>query len=430
MKAQVIYNEKAQAVRRSRAQVIYNQSDQKLINVDLLAGNRIGPQGLKGDSAYTVAKKHGFQGTEEQWLLSLKGQTGAVGPQGEKGQKGDTGEVGPKGDKGDKGDVGPRGFMGPTGPQGPVGAKGDKGAAFTYNDFTPDQLEALRGPRGRQGPQGQKGDKGNTGRTPVITASRDDKITTLYSDGQFIVNIRDGEKGEQGIQGIQGPKGEKGDRGDSYILTQADKIEIANIIDIPIEDVQINNTSILQGKIANIPIANSNTLGVAKVGGNGLNIIDGQIMVSRCTDDEIKAGINQNKPVVPSNQNISTFYGLAKAAGDITQSVSSNAVGIYTDEAKAAIKSMLGFATSSDISDAISQIVGFDFSIVQQLPATGQKGIIYLISHSHDVNDGYDEYIWINNGYEKLGHTDVDLSGYMETTDIITNAQIDTILGS
>ena len=84
----------------------------------------------------------------------------------------------------------------------------------------------------------------------------------------------------------------------------------------------------------------------------------------------------------------------------------------------------------SAIQDALADITGFDFTIVQNLPVTGEKGVIYLIAHNHDVNDGYDEYIWINNGYEKLGHTDVDLSGYMETTDIITNTQIDTILGS
>ncbi len=41
--------------------------------------------------------------------------------------------------KGDKGDVGP---------QGPDGPKGDP---FTYNDFTPDQLERLKGPQGPDG---------------------------------------------------------------------------------------------------------------------------------------------------------------------------------------------------------------------------------------------------------------------------------------
>ena len=39
-----------------------------------------------------------------------------------------------------------------------------------------------------------------------------------------------GEQGVQGIQGIQGEKGDKGDKGDAYILTEADKTEIAGLV--------------------------------------------------------------------------------------------------------------------------------------------------------------------------------------------------------
>ena len=46
-------------------------------------------------------------------------------------------------------------------------------------------------------------------------------------------------------------------------------------------------------------------------------------------------------------QHASTFYGLAKAAGDTTQPSSSNEVGTYTDFAKASIKSMLGIVDGS-----------------------------------------------------------------------------------
>lgn len=80
---------------------------------------------------------------------------------------------------------------------------------------------------------------------------------------------------------------------------------------------------------------------------------------------------------------------------------------------------------SAAIADAISQITGFDFEIVQQLPASGEKGIIYLIAHSHGVNDGYDEYIWVVNKFERLGNLDIDLSGYLQTSNIISNAEID-----
>ena len=38
---------------------------------------------INGKSAYEIAVEAGFQGTEEEWLESLKGQTGAQGPQGD-----------------------------------------------------------------------------------------------------------------------------------------------------------------------------------------------------------------------------------------------------------------------------------------------------------------------------------------------------------
>ena len=68
-----------------------------------------------------------------------------------------------------KGDTGPKGDAGPIGPQGPKGNKGDtglqgpKGEPFTYDDFTPEQLEGLKGPKGDTGPQGEQGPQGIQG---------------------------------------------------------------------------------------------------------------------------------------------------------------------------------------------------------------------------------------------------------------------------
>ena len=49
------------------------------------------------------------------------------------------------------------------GEKGEKGDKGDTGAAFTYEDFTPEQLAALKGPKGDNGPKGDTGPKGETG---------------------------------------------------------------------------------------------------------------------------------------------------------------------------------------------------------------------------------------------------------------------------
>lgn len=78
-----------------------------------------------------------------------------------------------------------------------------------------------------------------------------------------------------------------------------------------------------------------------------------------------------------------------------------------------------GYQTASDVSTAINTaiagITGISFEIVQVLPATGDAGTIYLIlSSSGATGDIYDEYIYINNAWEKIGTTAVDLSTYTQ----------------
>lgn len=207
-------------------------------------------------SAYLIAVKNGYKGTEKEWLESLRGEkgepfvytdftaeqlarlrgpqglqgeTGPQGPRGPKGEKGDPGDTGPQGiqgvqgEKGDTGEQGPIGETGPQGPKGDTGAtgaqgpKGDqgeqgvqgpagpKGDAFTYADFTEEQLAALKGPKGDTGDVGPQGPQGETG----ATGPQGPKGDTGDTGPQGI----QGPKGDTGATGAQGPKGEKGDTG-------------------------------------------------------------------------------------------------------------------------------------------------------------------------------------------------------------------------
>ena len=87
----------------------------KKININMKMGGCCGGggSGKDGKSAYELAVEAGFEGTLEEWMAGLKGDTGPQGP------KGDTGPAGPQGPKGD---------TGATGPQGPQGPKGDPGS--------------------------------------------------------------------------------------------------------------------------------------------------------------------------------------------------------------------------------------------------------------------------------------------------------------
>lgn len=81
----------------------------------------------------------------------------------------------------------------------------------------------------------------------------------------------------------------------------------------------------------------------------------------------------------------------------------------------------------SAITNAISGIQGISYEVVQTLPATGAAGTIYLISNGGSGQNIYDEYIWTGSAFEKIGTTDVDLSGYQPKMDAITNAQINSL---
>ena len=114
------------------------------------------------------------------------------------------------------------------------------------------------------------------------------------------------------------------------------------IPEVPVQDVQVNGVSVVTDGVANVPVASNTTFGVAKGLNNfGIWVSSGFWQIYKATNADIAAGTDNYKPIVPSIQERSTFYGLAKAAGDTTQSQSSNAVGTYTDSAKSAISQML-----------------------------------------------------------------------------------------
>ena len=136
---------------------------------------KTGEAGFKGYylSAYAIAQKHGYTGTEAEWLASLKGD------------------------------------------------KGDTGAAFTYDMFTAAQLEALK-VKGDKGDPGAKGDKGDPG-----APGKDG------TDGKDGAPGKDGTPGTPGADGAPGAAGYTPVRGTDY-WTAADIAEIKGYVDAAI----------------------------------------------------------------------------------------------------------------------------------------------------------------------------------------------------
>lgn len=213
--------------------------------------------------------------------------------------------------------------------------------------------------------------KGDTGNGISSTTLNDDYTLTLsFTDGTTYTT-----------PSIRGEKGEQGDPATSMEIHICSASEydaetriptIANPNDktfylVPTEDgtspdlftewVYVNNAWEMFGSakidlsnyVMNTDYATLNQGGVVKVGGLGIIITNGEIQISPASSSQIKRGSGNTAPINASKEHEATFYGLAKASGDTTQSQSDNPVGTYTDEAKSAIQTMLDVPSKSDI---------------------------------------------------------------------------------
>lgn len=173
--------------------------EKKEFDLMQLKGDK-GERGEKGDKGNAFI----FADFTPEELASLKGEKG------EKGDKGDAFKYtdfteeqlaalkGPKGDKGDIGPIGPQGETGPVGPQGPKGDSGEKGEQgiqgvkgdpFTYDDFTPEEIDGLKKPATDAANELNK--YLDIVKLPVVETSASE--TTLAMDANKVYDITIGE---------------------------------------------------------------------------------------------------------------------------------------------------------------------------------------------------------------------------------------------
>lgn len=190
-----------------------------------------------------------------------------------------------------------------------------------------------------------------------------------------------------------------------------------------------------------LPTASADTLGGIKVGAN-LTITNGVLSADAQAVDEATtttAGLMSAADKVKLNGiDASADVNVIEAItvnGNAT-TVTNKTVNVTVPTNNNQLTNGAGYQTASDvnslISTAIGDLEGVSFSVVNSLPVTGDSAVIYLVADTHsDSNDAYDEYIWLSsaNKYEKIGNTDVDLSDYYNTTNLvaITDSEINTI---
>lgn len=205
--------------------VVVKDTDNKVIEVI-----SVGKQGISGKSAYTIAVENGFEGTEKEWLSSLKGNPFTyndftpeqllqlVGPQGKAGYY-YIPSVSKDGivswtNNGNLNNPTPINIKGPQGDQGIQGEKGDRGYYFTPFVDSDGNLSWTNNGN-LDNPisvniKGDKGDKGSIGNAATIaigTVSTGDENTDVIVTNTGTIN--------NAILNFTIPKGSKGDKGDT-----------------------------------------------------------------------------------------------------------------------------------------------------------------------------------------------------------------------
>lgn len=222
-------------------------ADEVSVSEDGSAAASVGEDLPRGKSAYEIAKENGFNGTEAEWLASLKGEPGAPGASGKDGENGKTpyvgdngnwyigaddtgkpsrGAKGDKGEKGEKGDTGAQGIQGEQGIQGVQGEKGDKGE------------KGAQGPQGLQGPPGATG---ADGKTPNITIGN---VETLEAGQNATASM--GGTAESPVLNLGIPRGAKGEPG------QGGSVDIVTSVSASSTDSEVPSAKCLYDLVGNI----------------------------------------------------------------------------------------------------------------------------------------------------------------------------------
>lgn len=153
-----------------------------------------------------------------------------------------------------------------------------------------------------------------------------------------------------------------------------------------VSDVKVNGISVVENGVAKIPVADNSTIGAVRVldGDHGLQVTSTMIQILKANDNDIKNAATNYRPITPTQQHKSVFFGLATASGNSDQASSNNAVGIYTEDAKSKISDMLtapenvsGTTPSISAKAGVRYVCGECASLDIAAPASGCIDVLF-----------------------------------------------------
>ena len=150
-------------------------------------------------------------------------------------------------------------------------------------------------------------------------------------------------------------------------------------------------------------------------GGTGEKI---PVTLIKGTDEMILTGLlSENKQIVircDKDSQLTVYTNTLETPGNrVSEITEENSQTVTAYPNVAAVKSY--------VDEKVQGVISFDSLIVDELPKTGVKGVVYFVPHTHLwSNDSYDEYMWTGEKFEKIGNTDIDLTNYVKKDELPT----------
>ena len=135
---------------------------------------------------------------------------------------------------------------------------------------------------------------------------------------------------------------------------------------------------------------------------------------------------------LPADAERNTITGIQR--NGLTVTPSNRVVDINVPIKVSDLSNDANFMSQAEVLNAISNAQHMTKEIVDVLPTTGEDFVMYLVPENGGTDNIYEEWLWINNAWEKIGDTAtvVDLTPYLKKSDMvaITNSEIDSFFAA
>lgn len=217
-----------------------------------------------------------------------------------------------------------------------------------------------------------------------------DFVGPAGKDGKDGAPGKDGKDGEQGPKGDTGPTGPQGAPGSDASVT-AENIQSA-LGYTPVKDVQIAGSSVLDGGVAKVPIAQTDAPGVVSVPvpqDSGIWNDNGSLKVSYATDAEISGRTGRRKAIVCANMDYAVKSAMCDGKG-----------AAWTSAEQKAARERMGIDKPYELieeivlNESVSQVVRDNMSlaeirIVVEIPVSDSVGAFAVEVYSASTLIGY-----------------------------------------